>query len=154
MIKKCLIIQKRQQMINKIQIILLLPFFMVSIPVSYSQLMNNNITNSEQPIISNSSPQIELKNNLFGTFNDDRIIGTTGIDVIIGLPGSDNIRGGNGTDVIQGNEDADRLYGENDNDIIQGGLGSDQIYGGDGDDILTGGLDDDLVIGENGNDKM
>jgi hypothetical protein len=89
-----------------------------------------------------------------GSLGDDRIIGTPGIDVIIGLPGSDNIRGGNGTDIIQGDEDADRLYGENDNDIIQGGLGSDQIYGGEGDDILTGGLDDDLVLGENGNDKI
>jgi hypothetical protein len=63
-------------MINKIQIILLLPFFMISIPASYSQFMNNNITNSEQSIIPNSSLEIELKNTIIGTFSDDRIIET------------------------------------------------------------------------------
>jgi Ca2+-binding RTX toxin-like protein len=118
--------------VNKIQIVvLLLNFFSICVPASYSQLTTNtNITNSEQ--LSTSPPplnsnEINLKNNIIGTLTDDRIIGTAGTDVIIGLPGSDNIRGGNGTDIIQGDEDADRLYGENDNDIIQGGLGSDQI---------------------------
>ena len=94
-------------MINKIQLLLLITSFMICIPASYSQLINNNITTSEKltpsPLNSN---EIDLKNNIVGTLNDDRIIGTPGTDVIIGLPGSDNIRGGNGTDVIQGDEDA------------------------------------------------
>ena len=72
-------------MTNKIQILLLSTFFIICAPASYSQL-TNNITSSEQlttPML--SSNDLYLKNNIIGTLNDDRIIGTPGTDVIIGL---------------------------------------------------------------------
>jgi predicted extracellular nuclease len=71
-----------------------------------------------------------------GTNDPETLVGTTGVDVIMGLGGDDDITGGN------------------EEDVICGGAGNDTVSGGNGDDVLNGGFGDDLVNGDNGNDTL
>jgi hypothetical protein len=61
----------------------------------------------------------------------DRLIGTTGNDIIVGYGGDDILIGGAGDDCIAGNGG---------NNIINGGAGNDVIDGGTGDSICTAGV--------------
>jgi Ca2+-binding RTX toxin-like protein len=88
---------------------------------------------------------------ILGTFGDDTLRGTDGIDVISGLAGNDTIFGGAGADVISGDDGNDILYAntaQNWSDgalnTVLGGAGDDVIYGGYG-DILNGGLGFDTL---------
>jgi Ca2+-binding RTX toxin-like protein len=56
-----------------------------------------------------------------GTASGDRIVGTSGNDVIDGLAGSDALLGGAGNDTIFGREGGDRIWGGAGNDILIGG---------------------------------
>ncbi|MGH8006862.1 MAG: MopE-related protein [Candidatus Binatia bacterium] len=67
------------------------------------------------------------------------IIGTNGIDVILGTPGPDVIVGKGGIDTIDG------LGG---NDVICGGNGADVLIGGPGNDVIDGGNGLDTCLGE------
>ena len=123
----------------------------------FAQLESTNInsTNATTPInITASSLAMSLQNPITGSFGDDRLTGTSDIDIMIGFLGADTIHGLAGDDAIQGDEEPDKLYGDAGNDLLQGGIGSDQLYGAEGDDILAGGLDDDFLAGEIGNDKL
>lgn len=105
------------------------------------------------PKLSNEST-IGLQSPMVGSFGDDRMVGTSKVDIMIGFLGSDTMLGGDGDDAMQGDEGPDKIFGDKGNDIIQGGVGSDQLYGREGNDILAGGLDDDFISGDAGNDKM
>lgn len=69
----------------------------------------------------------------------DRLMGTPGEDVIVGLRGKDVIRGrgeddtvcgGGGADKLRGNGGFDHLYGENGRDHLKGGSDQDFLFGG------------------------
>lgn len=70
-----------------------------------------------------------------GTEENDKIVGTHGDDVIVGLGGNDKIYGRGGNDIICGGEGNDKIYGNSGNDILIGSAGSDKIFGGHGVDI-------------------
>jgi Ca2+-binding RTX toxin-like protein len=80
-------------------------------------------------------------------YRADRIVGTDGPDVIVGLRGADHIDGGKGDDVICGNNGADVIYGGEGNDLVLGqGDGydgirwhGDTVDGGPGDDRINAG---------------
>jgi Ca2+-binding RTX toxin-like protein len=67
--------------------------------------------------------------NAFGSFHDDTITGTDGVD-----------------NVLDGSEGLDKLSGLGGNDTLKGGIGSDTLDGGKGTDTLEGGKDDDTLI--------
>jgi Ca2+-binding RTX toxin-like protein len=71
-----------------------------------------------------------------GNNRDNRLIGTSGKDLIYGRAGND---------FIDGREGNDGLYGELGNDTIIGGAGNDDMGGGDGNDSLDGGEGIDQV---------
>lgn len=69
-----------------------------------------------------------------GSWQDDRLGGTSGADFIYGMAGNDY------------------LYGEAGDDYLYGGAGQDTLYGGDGADWLEGGAGNDTLYGGNGAD--
>lgn len=116
---------------------------------------------------------------IFGTARAERLVGTSGNDLIfafeggdlvrglggddciVGGPGGDSLQGGDGDDVIFGNEGgdslqggagADRLFGGDDGDGLQGDDGNDYAEGNAGSDGLSGGAGNDTLIGGAGND--
>jgi Ca2+-binding RTX toxin-like protein len=78
----------------------------------------------------------------------ERILGTSGDDVIVGTNNADYIRGGTGNDTIMGLGGNDEIDGDSGNDVIDGGAGNDLIYGGYGDDDITGGPGTDSLYGD------
>ncbi|GAB5387834.1 MAG: hypothetical protein Alpg2KO_08020 [Alphaproteobacteria bacterium] len=62
---------------------------------------------------------------LFGTVDDNTLIGGAGDDFINAFDGNDTLEGGDG---------ADTLKGEDGDDILEGGAGADTLNGGDGED--------------------
>ena len=80
-----------------------------------------------------------------GNNNNNRLVGTTGNDVLKGLGGIDFLWGGAGNDELEGGDDRD---------VLHGGPGNDELYGGDGHDVLYGGTGRDRLNGEGGNDVL
>lgn len=94
---------------------------------------------------------------------DDRVIGSTGDDALLGGGGRDKIKGkegddeldgGGGRDRLIGGDGEDRMFGRGDDDKLKGGDGDDELYGGSGDDTLRGGEGSDLLYGEDGDDRL
>ncbi|MEM7556553.1 MAG: calcium-binding protein [Cyanobacteria bacterium P01_A01_bin.84] len=80
----------------------------------------------------------EIIQNIAGTDDDDRLLGSQGKDIINGLEGNDTIRGLGGNDILNGDDGNDNLKGGAGNDTIDGGEGIDRIReAGDFDLILT-----------------
>lgn len=85
---------------------------------------------------------------------DNRIIGSTGTDILYGHDGDDQIQGEAGDDIIYGGGGADKLLGGDGNDRLYGGDGNDTLTGGAGDDFLDGGAGNDILEGGTGNDML
>ncbi|PPK92100.1 hypothetical protein CLV92_11765 [Kineococcus xinjiangensis] len=91
---------------------------------------------------------------LRGTAGDDRLTGTNGRDVVMGLGGDDVLDGGNDDDVLCGGAGDDRILGGNGDDVLLGGFGADKLLGGNGDDVLTGGPGADDLLGGRGRNEL
>jgi len=76
---------------------------------------------------------------IIGTRHDDRLVGTSGSDVIVGMEGDDRVVGKGGDDWICGRAGYDRLYPGRGSDHVEGGRGGDTIYHSAGDDEMSGG---------------
>jgi Ca2+-binding RTX toxin-like protein len=84
----------------------------------------------------------------------DRIIGTTGDNVLTGLAGNDDIVGDAGNDTLDGGTGADTLSGGSGNDLLNGGTEADELLGGQNNDTLNGGDAADSLRGDQGNDVL
>ncbi|OGY26727.1 MAG: hypothetical protein A2Z11_00300 [Candidatus Woykebacteria bacterium RBG_16_43_9] len=91
---------------------------------------------------------------IYGTSREDRLVGTSGNDLIFGFEGGDSINGNNGDDCIVGGDGGDGLRGNNGNDVILGGNGSDSLKGNNGNDHLIGGEGSDSLDGGNQDDIL
>lgn len=80
-----------------------------------------------------------------GTDVANRLVGSVGADVIVGLGGADTIDAGNGNDVIDGGAGADIIRSGYGNDVVDGGEGNDVISDGGGSDTLRGGAGNDTI---------
>jgi phospholipase/lecithinase/hemolysin len=98
-------------------------------------------------------PQLAF-NQIFGSKQNDLLVGTSANDDLRGGAGSDTLNGCNGDDRLQGEDGNDRLFGDLGDDILSGGKGEDSIWGGQGNDIAFGGGDNDRLWGESGDDIL
>lgn len=97
-----------------------------------------------------------------GTSLIDIINGGAGSDIISGLAGDDKLFGGSGSedplsdegDTINGGAGNDAIFGSDKNDLLIGGTGNDDIFGDAGDDQIFGDDGDDLLDGEDGEDTL
>jgi len=87
-----------------------------------------------------------------GTSGDDRLVGTSGVDVICGLGGNDRIEGMGGADVLYGDAGVDRVIGGAGDDTLYGDAGDDRLDGEGGADVLSGGAGTDKLVGGLGAD--
>lgn len=85
---------------------------------------------------------------------DIEIFGTADDNVLIGNVGANILRGGGGNDRLEGGDGNDILLGQNGNDILVGGAGRDFLRGQVGNDTLSGGGDNDVLNGEEGDDIL
>jgi Ca2+-binding RTX toxin-like protein len=77
----------------------------------------------------------------------DKLVGTSGPDVIISFGGNDKVNGLGGKDRICGLAGKDTLKGGGGKDLIDGGSGKDRIVGGKGKDTCLGGKGKDKASG-------
>ncbi len=101
----------------------------------------------------------DTDNRFIGNSESQLILGAAGNDTIAGVGGNNWIFGGPGQDLIEAGEGQDAIYGGQGNDILiakrgdnllSGDFGDDTLFGGEGDDTLVGGADDDLIQGRQG----
>ncbi|MEL7333080.1 MAG: DVUA0089 family protein, partial [Cyanobacteria bacterium J06560_2] len=93
-------------------------------------------------------------NELIGTDERDRLLGTEADDIINALAGNDRLFGNGGDDRLNGSSGRDFLNGGEGNDTLDGGTGQDRMFGKAGDDILTGGSGPDRLFGGAGQDIL
>jgi len=79
----------------------------------------------------------QAKLSIYGTNEDNRILGGQNDDIIAGNGGNDNLSGNGGADRLLGGDGNDHLYGESGNDFLSGGKGYDQVRGGSGSDVFS-----------------
>jgi len=76
-------------------------------------------------------------NEIFGTGEDENLVGTDGNDNIFGNGGMDTLIGGKGND---------NIYGSSDTDVIEAGKGDDNIFANGGADLINSGAGIDNVF--------
>ena len=86
-------------------------------------------------------------------FTQFQSLGLLGIELAI-IAGNDKILGASVSDFIIGQGGNDKIYGGAGNDALGGGDGKDTIYGGVGDDVMTGEKGLDVLIGNSGADTF
>ncbi|HEY9863507.1 MAG TPA: CAP domain-containing protein [Candidatus Obscuribacterales bacterium] len=91
---------------------------------------------------------------VLGLGGNDTLFGTDDDELILGNTGFDQLWGGEGVDNLYGGQDGDILEGEGGNDLLFGNLDADTLFGGEGFDSLFGGKGDDVLNGEGGNDTL
>lgn len=126
--------------------------------IDYSTIANGGVTvdlgNSTANGAGIGNDTLTGFENVFGTNQDDQIVGDDSDSRIEARGGDDFVTGGNGIDDILGEDGNDTLSGDNGADSLRGGLGQDSINGGDGDDFIQSEQGADTVFGEAGNDTI
>jgi Ca2+-binding RTX toxin-like protein len=96
---------------------------------------------------------------IFGSNDNDTLIGTVDADSISGLEGDDRLEGKGGNDVLNGDTGADELIGGAGNDAVFGGEGNDHLFGPNfgedaGNDSLDGGEGADILADRHGSNVL
>ncbi|WP_053078331.1 calcium-binding protein, partial [Methylobacterium tarhaniae] len=91
---------------------------------------------------------------IFAHQGNDYVEGGVGHDVIVGGSGNDTLYGGDGDDQIHGEDDDDVIGADAGNDTVYGGSGNDRIFTHQGNDYVEGGVGHDIVVGGSGNDTL
>lgn len=77
------------------------------------------------------------QDSVYGSEDDNILMGLAGDDVIYGNGGDDNLNGGTGHDRLEGSWGDDILFGAGGRDILIGGSGDDSMRGGQGADVFV-----------------
>jgi len=103
-----------------------------------------NPASDHEPILASFEIKPDGKT-IIGDADRNKLEGTNGDDLILGLDGRDKLYGRLGDDKLFGGAKRDRLFGEE---------GDDHLHGGTGRDVLNGGADDDRLVGRSGADTF
>jgi serralysin len=96
----------------------------------------------------------EVRIDIEGSEQGDRVTGARQADRIAGQGGADRLQGGAGSDILAGGRAADRLDAGPGDDRVTGGAGSDHLSGKGGSDDLRGGVGGDRIGGGGGDDRL
>lgn len=91
---------------------------------------------------------------VYGNTGDDFILAGSGVDSVTGDAGADTITGGSEIDYLYGGEGDDAINGDAGNDTLAGDAGADVLVGGAGNDVMNGGLGADRLDGGDGDDTL
>ncbi|THH38636.1 hypothetical protein E4Z66_03445 [Aliishimia ponticola] len=91
---------------------------------------------------------------LIGDSGDNILMGGADDDILSGKGGNDTFDGGAGDDYMRGEDGVDTMSGGNGSDVLLGLGGSDILDGGSGADYIYGGRDADEIYGGSGNDNL
>ncbi|OCX66279.1 hypothetical protein BFP70_06140 [Thioclava sp. SK-1] len=109
---------------------------------SYDIDLSDDETDNQAP-----DPNDErIEGAVYGTDDDDYIMGMEGNDTVFSAAGNDTLTGENGDDSLEGGDGLDIVDGNDGDDTVIGDAGMDFLSGGPGDDLIYGGPGDDLVI--------
>lgn len=113
-------------------------------------------TEEEERAIFQITEEIMAENpgGVYGSEENEQIIGSPITDVVYAGGGSDIVEGGMGNDYLRGGTGHDRITGDEGNDILNGNEDDDFVSGGSGDDLVRGGEGDDEISGDDGNDIL
>jgi Ca2+-binding RTX toxin-like protein len=75
----------------------------------------------------------------------NRVVGTSGPDLVLGLDGNDSLAGRDANDILVGGPGNDAIAGGNGDDTLLGGPGNDVLFGGPGRDVIGCGPGNDIV---------
>lgn len=112
---------------------------------------NNRIVGTSGPDVISAGDGDDRVN---GRGGNDIICGGAGNDTLIGSSGDDKMNGNSGDDTVSGGSGRDRLDGDNGDDKLRGNRGRDTISGGRGNDTLSGGSHPDKIEGNSGDDRI
>ena len=109
-------------------------------------------TNGNDTMTALSGGTISAPSITYGLDGDDKITGSTGVDVIYGGAGKDVLQGVGGHDKLDGGTGNDTIWGGGDGDILKGGAGDDYLAGALSakNVILEGGAGNDSLVGSYG----
>ena len=126
-------------------------------------LSNNSLIVENIPVVGSLNIGVENFVTVFGTSNDDVVVGNTlandfsggdGNDTLFGEDNNDTLDGGARDDFLDGGAGADLLLGGNGKDTLNGGIGNDTLDAGASDDVLFGLDGDDILNGSSGRDTL
>lgn len=90
-----------------------------------------------------------------GGAGNDKLAGSSGVEVAYGFAGADNFNGNDGNDYLNGGDGNDKLEGGAGNDTIIGGNEADNITDSVGNNVATGDAGDDkITLAGTGNNWM
>jgi hypothetical protein len=110
--------------------------------------------NVGRPAVVDLGPRESCANKIIGTSGDDVLTGTGDSDRIGGRRGDDELSGRGGDDCVAGHEGDDTLFGGLGGDKLKAGRGTDAISGGDGDDLIRARAGRDTVNCGGGDDVV
>jgi Ca2+-binding RTX toxin-like protein len=101
------------------------------------------------------APRAGLQRRILGSFGVQRMVGSPLGDLVRGASGDDTLLGRAGADLLRGGTGNDRLHGEAGTDVLDGDDGDDVLHGGPGnDDVLESRFGDDELHGDAGDDVL
>jgi len=110
------------------------------------------VANWQGDIFGNTKVGTNERDEFFGSWGDDVLVGAGGNDSLYGQEDKDELFGGDGDDGLYGGTGDDKLFGGDDDDYLSGGDGNDRLEGGEGEDDLFGGHGNDILQGGDGDD--
>ena len=87
---------------------------------------------------------------VYGSAQNDQLIGDKGKNMLIGDAGRDRLFGGAGNDKLSGDAGNDKVLGGSGDDWLDGGSGKDKVKGGHGADTFIFDLGNDQLVGGRG----
>ncbi|CUH77358.1 calcium-binding protein [Tropicibacter naphthalenivorans] len=91
---------------------------------------------------------------LIGSTGDNMLRGFDGNNALFGLGGADTLLGGRHSDTLYGGDGQDRLFALGGRDLLDGGAAADMLWGLGGADTLRGGTGSDTLVGGGGQDIL